>query len=55
MCDHCEALNNVLTELTGAKVAAVIMRRTIAQVHGNVAAVEYGEKQVSRILVANTV
>jgi hypothetical protein len=55
MCDHCEALNEVLTELTGAKVAAVIMRRTIAQVHGNVAAMEFGEKPVSRIIVANTV
>jgi len=55
MCDHCEALNAVLTELTGAKVAAVIMRRTVAQVHGKAAALEFGQEDVSRILVATTV
>jgi hypothetical protein len=33
MCEHCDKLNEVLTELTGAKVAAVIMRRVEARVH----------------------
>jgi len=52
MCEHCDVLNDVLTELTGAKVAAVIMRRTVAQLHGSVA---LAENRVSPILVANTV
>jgi hypothetical protein len=33
MCEHCEKMNEVLTELTGAKVAAVIMRRVAARLH----------------------
>jgi hypothetical protein len=40
MCEHCDALRAVLTELTGEKVAAVIMRRTAARLHG-------GSEQVS--------
>jgi hypothetical protein len=46
MCEHCEALTEVLTELTGEKVAAVIMRRTEARLHGS------GRGQISPILVA---
>jgi hypothetical protein len=34
MCEHCDILREVLTELTGAKVAAVIMTRTAARLHG---------------------
>jgi len=34
MCEHCEALTEVLTELVGGKVACVIMRRTEARLHG---------------------
>jgi len=34
MCEHCDALTEVLTQLTGPKVAAVIMRRTHARLHG---------------------
>jgi hypothetical protein len=33
MCEHCKTLNDVLTELTGAKVAGVIMRRAEARLH----------------------
>jgi hypothetical protein len=33
MCEHCETLRAVLTELTGEKVAGVIMRRTEARLH----------------------
>ena len=33
MCEHCEKLTEVLTELTGPKVAAVIMRRVEARLH----------------------
>ena len=33
MCEHCEKVNEVLTELTGAKVAGVIMRRVGARLH----------------------
>ncbi|HXZ90989.1 MAG TPA: hypothetical protein VEG61_07995 [Candidatus Dormibacteraeota bacterium] len=33
MCEHCDALTEVLTQLTGPKVAAVIMRRTHARLH----------------------
>jgi len=33
MCEHCEKVNEVLTELTGAKVAGVIMRRVEARLH----------------------
>jgi len=33
MCDHCDKMNEVLTELTGAKVAGVIMRRVEARLH----------------------
>jgi hypothetical protein len=42
MCEHCDALTEVLTELTGEKVAAVIMRRTVARLHGR------GSEQISR-------
>ena len=34
MCEHCDTLTEVLTELTGEKVAAVIMRRATAKLHG---------------------
>ena len=33
MCEHCEKVNDVLTELTGPKVAGVIMRRVGARLH----------------------
>jgi len=33
MCEHCEKVNEVLTELTGNKVASVIMRRVGARLH----------------------
>ena len=33
MCEHCEKVNEVLTELTGNKVAGVIMRRVGARLH----------------------
>jgi hypothetical protein len=33
MCEHCEKVNDVLTELTGEKVAGVIMRRVGARLH----------------------
>jgi hypothetical protein len=33
MCEHCEKMSEVLTELTGAKVAGVIMRRVGARLH----------------------
>jgi hypothetical protein len=33
MCEHCEKLTEVLTELTGPKVAGVIMRRVEARLH----------------------
>jgi hypothetical protein len=33
MCEHCEKVNEVLTELTGSKVAGVIMRRVGARLH----------------------
>ena len=33
MCEHCEILAEVLTELAGAKVAGVIMRRVGARLH----------------------
>jgi len=35
MCEHCDVLTEVLTELAGEKVAAVIMRRTEQRLHGN--------------------
>jgi hypothetical protein len=41
MCEHCDVLTEVLTELAGEKVAAVIMRRTEARLHGR------GSEQVS--------
>ena len=34
MCEHCEVLREVLTELTGEKVAGVIMRRAEVRLHG---------------------
>jgi len=33
MCEHCVKVNEVLTELTGSKVASVIMRRVDARLH----------------------
>jgi hypothetical protein len=33
MCEHCEVLRGVLTELAGEKVAGVIMRRVEASLH----------------------
>jgi hypothetical protein len=41
MCEHCDVLTEVLTELAGEKVAAVIMRRTEARLHG------HGSEQIS--------
>jgi len=35
MCDHCDVLTRVLTQLCGAKVAQVIMKRAIAELHGH--------------------
>jgi hypothetical protein len=35
MCEHCEILKEVLTELTGEKVAGVIMRRAEVRLHGH--------------------
>jgi hypothetical protein len=34
VCDHCDALDEVLIDLTGPKVAAVIMKRVRAKLHG---------------------
>lgn len=34
MCDHCDALERVLMDLTGPKVADVIMRRVKEKLHG---------------------
>jgi hypothetical protein len=49
MCEHCDAMTEVLNQLTGQKVAAVIMKRTAAKVHG------LDTEQVSRtVLVATT-
>jgi len=33
MCEHCEVLKQVLTELAGEKVAGVIMRRAETRLH----------------------
>jgi hypothetical protein len=35
MCEHCEVLKQVLTELAGEKVAGVIMRRAELRLHGH--------------------
>ena len=35
MCEHCDVLKQVLTELAGEKVAGVIMRRAEARLHGH--------------------
>ena len=35
MCDHCDVLTRVLTQLCGTKVAQVIMKRAIAELHGH--------------------
>jgi hypothetical protein len=34
LCDHCDALERVLMDLTGPKVADVIMRRVKEKLHG---------------------
>ena len=34
MCDHCDALRRVLTNLLGGKVADVIVKRVIEELHG---------------------
>jgi len=34
MCEHCNALRAVLTELAGEKVADVVMKRAEARLHG---------------------
>ncbi len=33
MCEHCDALAQVLTELTSEKVARVIVKRAAAKLH----------------------
>jgi hypothetical protein len=33
MCEHCDALTEVLTELTSKKVARVIVKRAAARLH----------------------
>ena len=34
MCEHCLVMDNVLTDLIGAKVSKVIMSRLIRELHG---------------------
>lgn len=34
VCEHCDALDEVLIELTGPKVAAVILKRVRERLHG---------------------
>ncbi len=47
MCDHCDALRRVLTNLLGGKVADVIVKRVIEELHGE-AKVEEGSGQLER-------
>ena len=48
MCEHCKKMNEVLTELTGPKVAAVIMRRVEARLH------PLTSEEISPMLVVST-
>jgi len=48
MCEHCEALREVLTQLAGPKVATVIMRRAELRLHGT------GSEEVSPNVVVVT-
>ncbi len=34
MCDHCDALERVLTDLMGQKVASVVKKRVSRELHG---------------------
>jgi len=46
MCDHCDAITRVLTQLCGPKVATVILKRVEAELHGQPTVIE-------RSMVAN--
>lgn len=51
MCDHCDALRRVLTDLLGGKVADVIVKRVIGELHGE-AKVGEGSSQLERAQVS---
>ncbi|MGA3405663.1 MAG: hypothetical protein ABSD49_08030 [Candidatus Bathyarchaeia archaeon] len=53
MCDHCDVLTGVLTQLCGAKVAQVIMKRAVAELHGHEATLV--QREISRLIIANPV
>jgi len=52
MCDHCDVLTRVLTQLCGAKVAQVIMKRAIAELHGHEVPVR---SDMRTVVIASTV
>jgi len=53
MCDHCDVLMGVLTQLCGAKVAQVIMRRAVAELHGNTASLV--QRDIRQVAIASAV
>jgi len=53
MCDHCDVLTRVLTQLCGAKVAQVIMKRAVAELHGHEAAIV--QRDMRTLVIASAV
>lgn len=53
MCDHCDVLMRVLTQLCGAKVAQVIMKRAVAELHGQEATLV--RRDIRSVVIASPV
>jgi len=53
MCDHCDVLTRVLTQLCGAKVAQVIMKRAVAELHGHEATLV--RRDIRSVVIASSV
>jgi len=51
MCDHCDVLTRVLTQLCGAKVAQVIMKRAVAELHGQEAT--FAKRDMRTVVIAS--
>jgi hypothetical protein len=51
VCEHCDVLTGVLTELFSEKVANMIMKRAIAELHGNSA---FAQKCRGHVMLVNS-
>jgi hypothetical protein len=51
MCEQCDVLTGVLTELCGEKVANVLMKRAIAELHGKYV---FAQKEIGQVMLVTS-